>query len=73
MEDMKMAKDKVFLNDDQLDAVGGGTILPYQVNAGDTLESVAAQYHVTADQVAKWNNLPSNSTLMPGQTLKIKF
>lgn len=71
MEDKKMSIKA--LNDEVLDAVGGGTILPYQVNAGDTLASVAAQYHVTADQVAKWNNLPSNSTLMPGQTLKIKF
>lgn len=68
-----MTMNKTALSDEVLDAVGGGTILPYQVNAGDTLESVAAQYHVSADQVAKWNNLPSNSTLMAGQTLKIKF
>ncbi len=68
-----MTMNKAAVNDDQLDKVSGGTILPYQVKPGDTLASIAAQYHVTEDQLVDWNNIQNPGTLMPGQTLKLKF
>ena len=68
-----MAKDKVFLEDDQLDAVGGGTILPYEVKAGDTLDKIAAQYGVTVNDLMKWNNIQNSGMIMAGQKLQVKF
>ena len=61
------------LNEDQLDEIEGGTILPYQIRPGDTLGAIAARYHVSVDQLAKWNNIQNPNIIMVGQTLKIKF
>ena len=72
MEVLKMTMNKVAIGDDQLDTVSGGTILPYKVEAGDTLESIAAKYHVTVNQIKQWNNIQGDS-LMAGQPLKLKF
>ena len=69
---LKMTMNKVAIGDDQLDTVSGGTILPYKVEAGDTLESIAAKYHVTVNQIKQWNNIQGDS-LMAGQPLKLKF
>ena len=68
-----MTMNKVALGDDQLDNVSGGTILPYQVQPGDTLEVIAGKYHVSVDDLKKWNNIQNPSALMAGQTLKVKF
>ncbi len=68
-----MALDKVAMNDEQLDAISGGSILPYRVQAGDSLNSIAKKYNVTVDQLMKWNNIQDAGTLIVGQQLKIKF
>ena len=68
-----MAINKEAINDDQLDAVSGGTILPYQVQPGDTLATIAAKYHVSVEQLAKWNNIQDPGMLRAGTPLKIKF
>lgn len=61
------------MTDNELDLVSGGTILPYKPQPGDTLDMVAARYHVTTEQLMKWNNIQNPNALDPNQTLKIKF
>lgn len=41
------------------------------VKAGDTVSSLASQYHTTISQIAKDNNLDSNYTIIVGQKLRI--
>lgn len=68
-----MAMDKVAMNDEQMDQVTGGTILPYRVQPGDSLSVIAKKYNVTVEQLTKWNNIQDPSVLTVGQQLKIKF
>ncbi len=67
-----MALDKVAMNDEQMDAISGGSILPYRVQPGDSLNSIAKKYNVTVDQLIKWNNIQDPGMLTVGQQLKIK-
>jgi len=64
---------KMAMNDDQLDNVSGGTILPYEVLPGDTLEVIAGKYNVLVDDLKKWNGIQDSNMLMAGQKLKVKF
>ena len=68
-----MIEKKIAMNDEQLDQVTGGTILPYRVKAGDSLASIAKKYNVTVEQLMKWNNIQNPNLLTAGQVLKIKF
>ena len=68
-----MEKDKINMNDEQLDQITGGTILPYRVQPGDSLDDIAKKYNVTPAQLIKWNNLQGTSALQVGQQLKIRF
>ncbi len=68
-----MAMNKVALNDDEMDAVSGGSILPYRVQPGDSLDDIARKYHVTTEQLIKWNHIQNPTVLTTGQQLKIKF
>ena len=68
-----MAIEKTVLNDEQMDQVTGGSILPYRVQPGDSLVEIAKKYHVTVDQLKKWNNLQDGDVLSVGQQLKIKY
>lgn len=65
--------DKVKMNDEQLDAINGGSIIPYQVQAGDTLNVIARKFNVTPEQLMKWNNIQDPNLLLVGQQLKVKF
>lgn len=64
---------RIAMNDDALEIVSGGTILPYVVQPGDSLQTIAAKYHVTPEQLAKWNDLGNTNNVQAGQQLKIKF
>ena len=64
---------RIAMNDDALEIVSGGTILPYVVQTGDNLQTIAAKYHVTPEQLAKWNDLGNTNNVQAGQQLKIKF
>ncbi len=64
---------RIAMNDDALESVSGGTILPYVVQPGDNLQTIAAKYHVTPEQLAKWNDLGNTNNVQAGQQLKIKF
>ena len=68
-----MAMDKVAMNDERLDQVTGGSMLPYVVQAGDTLSAIAKKYNVTLEQLMKWNNIKNPDILTIGQRLVIKF
>ena len=68
-----MAMNKIALNDDEMDAVSGGSILPYRVQPGDSLDDIARKYHVTTEQLIKWNHIQNPTVLTTGQQLKIKF
>lgn len=68
-----MAKEKINLNDEQMDEVTGGTILPYRVEKNDTLEKIALRYHVSVEQLMKWNNISDPGVLSAGMLLKVKF
>jgi LysM repeat protein len=43
----------------------------YTIRQGDTLWKIAKSYDVGIDDIAKWNNINSNSQLNPGDKLKI--
>ncbi len=68
-----MAIDKVAMNDEEMDQVTGGSILPYVVQPGDSLGAIAKKYNVTIEQLIKWNNIQNPNILAVGQHLKIKF
>ena len=68
-----MAMDKIKMDDEQMDEVTGGSILPYRVQPGDSLNVIAKKYNVTIEQLAQWNNIKDPSMLTVGQQLKIKF
>lgn len=68
-----MANEKIMMNDEQMDRITGGTILPYRVQQGDSLAEIAKKYNVTVEQLLKWNNIEEGAVLSVGQLLKIKF
>ncbi len=68
-----MAIDKVAMNDELMNEVTGGSVLPYVVQAGDTLGALAKKYNVTLEQLMKWNNIKNPDILTVGQHLVIKF
>ena len=68
-----MANEKIIMNEDQLDEITGGTILPYRIKAGDSLADIEKKYNVTVDQLMKWNNIEEGGVLTVGQLLKVKF
>lgn len=71
MEEIIM--DKIKMNDDMMEEVTGGSVLPYVVQPGDSLNSIAKKYNVSMDQLVKWNNIKDPNFLTVGQQLKIKF
>ena len=68
-----MEMDKVAMNDELMNEVTGGSVLPYVVQAGDTLGALAKKYNVTLEQLMKWNNIKNPDILTVGQHLVIKF
>jgi len=63
-------------NNDSIVAQGHpqqGTVfmLTYSVRKGDSIDSIAHSFHVRSKDIEKWNPLANNSTLQPGQVLKI--
>lgn len=68
-----MSNEKVILNDEELDAVQGGTQIPYVVQGGDTLGALAKKYNCTVEQICQWNNIRNADQISVGQKLVIKF
>lgn len=61
------------LEDDVLESVSGGTVIPYIVASGDTVEAIAKKFHCTVEQICRWNNLRNPQDLKVGQKLTIRF
>ena len=68
-----MTNEKIIMKDEQMDEITGGTILPYRVEKNDTLEKIALKYHVSVEQIMKWNSITDPGVLSPGMKLKIKY
>ena len=68
-----MTNEKILMNDEQMDRITGGTILPYRVQPGDSLTEIAKKFNVTVEQLVKWNKIEDGDVLSVGQLLKIKF
>jgi len=51
-------------------SVNGGR-LEYRVQAGDTLGSIAVKFGVSSDDLCRWNNLPPDTVLKPGDRVLV--
>lgn len=47
-----------------------GSFYSYKVRKGDTISQIAEKYHVSINEIRKWNNLKGNK-IIAGQNLKI--
>ncbi len=61
------------LEDEVLESVSGGTMIPYIVRPGDTMEEIAKHFHCTVEQLCRWNNIRNPLDLKAGQKLVIRF
>ncbi|MQM39848.1 Cell division suppressor protein YneA [wastewater metagenome] len=50
---------------------GGNPPMRHEVQPGDSLWAIARRYDVSVDDLTAWNDLPSNATLQPGETLVV--
>jgi LysM repeat protein len=51
---------------------GGSSVVTYTVRSGDTLDGIAARYHVSPTAIARRNHLPSSLMVRIGQRLVIR-
>jgi N-acetylmuramoyl-L-alanine amidase len=61
------------INDIDLNNIQGGTILPYIIEKGDTLGSIASKFNCTVEELQKWNKIEDPNIIDIGQKLIIKF
>ena len=61
------------LNDEVLEEVSGGTMIPYIVRPRDTIESIAERFHCTVEQICRWNNVRNPQEIKVNQKLMIRF
>lgn len=57
------------LKDKDLEDIVGGTKIPYIVNEGDTLAKLANVFHVTVDDICRWNHIENPDKIETGKTL----
>ena len=61
------------LKDNELENIMGGTILPYIIESGDTLDTIAKKFNCTVEELQKWNSIKNVNQIDVGQKLIIKF
>ena len=61
------------LKDNELEKVTGGTIIPYLIEAGDTLAMIAKKFNCTVEELQRWNKIEDADKIDVGQKLIIKF
>ena len=61
------------LKDKDLENVIGGTIIPYLIEAGDTLGTIANKFNCTVEELQRWNKIENIDKIDVGQKLIIKF
>lgn len=64
------SKDKTTTKDKKTQKDKKGKYVTYTVKSGDTLSKIAKQYHVSVQDIKKWNNL-KNDLIRINQKLKI--
>lgn len=65
--------EKAVLNDSVLEQVDGGSRIIYQVQPGDTLESIAKKSGVSVEQLTRWNTVQDPNVIPVGTKLTIKY
>ncbi len=53
--------------------VTGGTKIPYIVKAGDTLGELSKRFHVSIEDICRWNQITDPNIINEGQMLIFKF
>ena len=61
------------LKDNELENVTGGTMIPYLVKQGDTLDQLAKKFRCTVDDICDWNDIKDPNVITVGQKLIIMF
>jgi LysM repeat protein len=61
------------LKDDNLENITGGTIIPYLIEAGDTLAAIAKKFNCTVEELQRWNKIENIDKIDVGQKLVIKY
>ena len=61
------------LHEEELQAVSGGTEIPYLVKPGDTIGKLAKRFHCTEEQICRWNKIRLTDPLLVGQKLVLRF
>lgn len=68
-----MSMNKMAMSDDMLDQVTGGTVLPHIIKSGESIETIASDFHVDPKLLRKWNNLSDKEVLSVGDKLNIYY
>lgn len=53
--------------------IGPGAIIKYLVQCGDSLQSIAAQYNSTVEDIVRRNNIENPDTIGPGIVLNVRI
>ena len=61
------------IDDNDLSNVAGGTVIPYLIKKGDTLEKLAKTFHCTVDDICEWNKIENPNFIEVGQKLIFRF
>ena len=62
------------INSEQMEEAAGGAgsrYIIYTVVKGDCLNKIAHRYHVTVDDLVRWNRIANPHLILVGQKLKI--
>lgn len=62
------------INPEQMEEAAGGAgsrYIIYTVVKGDCLNKIAHRYHVTVDDLVRWNRIANPRLILVGQKLKI--
>ena len=63
------------VNPEELQEATGGatrkTLIIYTVVKGDSLSRIAKHYHVTVNELVRWNNIANPRLILVGQKIKI--
>lgn len=61
------------LKDNDLENITGGTIIPYLIEVGDTLATIAKKFNCSVEELQRWNKIENADKIDVGQKLVIKF
>ena len=61
------------INEIDLENVSAGTVIPYRVKKGDTLEALSKRFKCTIADICNWNNIDNPNLIEVDQKLIFKF